>query len=258
VLSPNPARRRVERYWLIYTAVWGGLAALVMLTGLAEAWGDLELMIMGVAFALGAVVPPLARPHPADRKLPILERTSFKLVGSVVGLSFLMNYFCTPYFFDVLHMRFGFRASITIEDNPVFLYFMTVAYFATYCVLLCGAWRLARGRVVGFLVPFLVAFLETVLNANPFMKRLFCFDDLPFMLWFGTLSYGFCFVFALPMWMRIDDSEKARAPAGRVGVELLACMMAIVIVFVFLRHLLAPHVTEVRIQERNRGGCLER
>jgi hypothetical protein len=60
------------------------------------------------------------------------------------------------------------------------------------------------------------------------------------------------------MWMRIDDSEKARAPAGRVGVELLACMMAIVIVFAFLRHSLAPHVTEVRIQERNRGGCLER
>ena len=107
-------------------------------------------------------------------------------------------------------------------------------------------------------VPFVVAFLETVLNANPFMKRLFCFDDLPFMLWFGTLSYGICFVFALPMWLRIDDTPNARAPLGRVVVELLACTMAIVISFELLRHVVAPHVTEVQRTERHSGGCLER
>jgi cycloeucalenol cycloisomerase len=135
VLSPNPARRAVERYWLIYTPIWGVVAGALMLSGRVARWGDVELMIMGVAFALGAVVPPLVRVHPLDRARPWWQRSAFKLVASVVGLSFLMNYFCTPYFYEVLHMRFGFRAEITIDRNPVFLYLMTVAYFATYCVL---------------------------------------------------------------------------------------------------------------------------
>lgn len=258
--SANPARRAVERYWLVYTPLWGIVALVIMLSGAAERWGDRELMTMGIAFALGAVVPPLVRVHPIDRARPLWSRTSFKLVASVVGLSFLMNYFCTPYFFDVLHMRFGFAAKITIDDNPVFLYFMTVAYFATYSVLLCGGWRLVRARApaLAVLVPFAVAFLETVLNANPFMRRLFCFDDMRFMLWFGTLSYGACFVFALPMWMRIDDDEATCVPLTRVAVELLAAMMAIVITFALLRHQVAPLVTDVHEGQRGYGGCLER
>lgn len=258
----------MERYWLSYTLVWGAVTAATMLSGIAEHWGDVELMILGVSLALGAVVPPLVRPHPEERRLPFAQRPAVKLAGSVVGFSFLMNYFCTPYFYEVLHMHFGFAASITIDENPVFLYFMTVAYFATYLVLVCAAYRWARARLperwgwLGGLSAFAVALLETVLNANPFMARLFCFDDMPFMLWFGTLSYGVCFCFTLPVWMRIDDAPDRSIAPGRVAVEVAAAMMAIVIAFELLRHLVAPHVTEVQpgargLRDFDRpGSCL--
>jgi cycloeucalenol cycloisomerase len=251
-LSPNPARRVVELYWLKYTVVWGAVAGVIMVGGLAESWGDAPLMTLGVAFALGALVPPLLRPHESERAQPWWQRTAFKLCASLVGFSFLMNYFCTPYFFDVLHMHFGFDTRIHIQHNPVFLYLMTVAYFATYLVLVCGGLRMARRwlagrrRVVGYVAaPFAVAALETALNANPFMKSLFCFDDMPFMLWFGTLSYGICFVFALPVWMSVDDEADQRRPLSHVVVATLAAMMMIVISFELLRHHVAPYVTTV-------------
>ncbi|HHH29743.1 MAG TPA: hypothetical protein ENK57_15550, partial [Polyangiaceae bacterium] len=139
VLSPNPAKRAVERHWLAYTVAWGIVAGVIMLGGLAERWGDLELMILGVAFAVGTVIPPIARPHPSQATTPWHSRTATKMSLAVVGFSFLMNYFCTPYFFDVLHMHFGFDTAIVIQNNPVFLYLMTVAYFATYSVLVCIA-----------------------------------------------------------------------------------------------------------------------
>jgi hypothetical protein len=268
LLSCNPARRAVERYWLRYTVVWGIVGGVIMLSGLAERWGDAGLMALGVAFALGAVVP-MWRPHDDERAVPIHQRAATKLTLSVVTFSFLMNYFCTPYFFDVLHMHYGFRATITIQNNPIFLYLMTVAYFATYLVLVCMAYRLSQRlgsgitKVVGaLLAPFAVAGLETVLNANPFMASLFCFDDMPFMLWFGTLSYGVCFVFAMPVWMRIDESSDQRRSLLRVFGETLAAMMLIVISFELLRHLVAPLVTTVEPQAIGLrdydGSCLVR
>jgi cycloeucalenol cycloisomerase len=248
VLSQEPARRHVERYWLLFTPVWAVVAGGIMLTGVAEGWGDLELMIFGVAMLLGAVVPPLVWPHASDRAVPMHERMGFKLAFSVTAISLLMNYFCTPFFFDVLHMHYGFDTTINVQNNPLFLYFTTVAYFATYCVLLCGAYRLCRSWlggsarwVAGAAAPLVVAFLETALNANPFMKSLFCFDDPTFMLTFGTLSYGACFMFTLPLWLNIDQ----RTPIARVAVHTAAAMMGIVVTFELLRHWVAPHFTVV-------------
>jgi cycloeucalenol cycloisomerase len=249
--SENPARAAVERYWLGYTLVWGAVAAVVMLGGFAERWRDVPLLVLGMSFALGAVVPPVLRPIESERRLPLTERTAFKLSATVVGFSFLMNYFCTPYFFDVLHMHFGFLTSWNVRNNPFFLYLMTVAYFATYFVLVSAGHRFAKRlpRPIRWpaiaAAPFAVAFLETALNANPFMTRLFCFDDMRFMLWFGTLSYGACFVWALPVWSRIDEHSEKPTPLTRVIAHTLAANIGIVITFELLRHLVAPHVTTV-------------
>jgi cycloeucalenol cycloisomerase len=260
LLSPDPARRAVERYWLRFTPAWGAVAAVVMLSGAAERWGDLELMLLGVGMALGAVLPPLF----FERERPFLERAGVAMSASIVTVAFAMNYLCTPYFFDVLHMHYGFRAEIAIENNPVFLYFMTVAYFATYCALLGVALRasarlgwLPSGLGAG-LACFAVAFLETVLNSNPFMQRLFCFDDMPFMLWFGTLSYGLCFVCMLPAWMGGDDPAGRRVAFGERMLRTAGGMAAIVVVFAALRHGVAPHVTTVVPGSRGLrdGGCL--
>lgn len=252
VLSRNPARRSVERYWLAYTLVWGSAAGAVMLSGLAERWGDVELMVFGVVLALGAVVPPVLRPHPSENRVPIHRRVALKLGLSVVGFAFLWNYFCTPYFFDVLHMHYGFRTRWNLRNNPLFLYFLTIAYFATYAVLVGIVTRAAASLRVRWhrllttsVAPFGVAFLETALNANPFIARLYCYDELGFMLWFGTLSYGVCFVGALPVWRAIDDEPGTSRPLERVVVDVLGATMAILVVLAVLRHVVAPSLTTV-------------
>ncbi len=253
--SPNPSKRAVERYWLWYTPVWGALAGGVMLSGWAEEWGDGPLLAQGVLLALGAVLGPHWFCAPEDRGRPLRELSSVKLSLSVVGFAFLMNYFCTPFFFDVLHMHYGFQTQLNIQNVPLFLYFMTVAYFATYAALVMIGYRVVRSALAGrsrwlvglgaALVPFVVAGFETAMNANPFMSRLFCYDDMGFMMWFGTLCYGTCFVFCLPVWMSIDELPGRVTAYTQLAVGVLAAMMMIVISFELYRHLLAPHVTTV-------------
>src|SRR5262245_41287279 len=57
-LSLHPGKRVTERYWLLYTPVWGTIAAVLMLGGFVERWGDLECMIFGVSLAAGAIGGP--------------------------------------------------------------------------------------------------------------------------------------------------------------------------------------------------------
>ncbi|MBX7194045.1 MAG: hypothetical protein K1X94_18465, partial [Sandaracinaceae bacterium] len=200
LLAAHPAKAHVERWWLLYTPVWGAITGVVMLGGFAERWGDLPCLLFGIVVALGALLP-LARPHASERALVWHERTSAKLVVSVLMLSFGLNYVQTPFFFDVLHMHYGFHVTWTIDRNPVFLYLVTVAYFGTYASLCMIAQRWLRPRigVLSWLVaPIAMAFFETVLNANPWMTRLFCYDELAFMLTFGTLVYAMSFVLVLP------------------------------------------------------------
>ena len=52
-----------------------------------------------------------------------------------------LNWLQTPFFFDVLHMHYGFHATWTHDRNPLFLYLVTIPYFATYSVLACMAYR---------------------------------------------------------------------------------------------------------------------
>ncbi|MCA9611296.1 MAG: hypothetical protein KC586_00925 [Myxococcales bacterium] len=265
VLSPHPAKAAVERWWLLYTPIWGAVAGAVMLSGWAESWKDVECMIFGVVLAAGALVP-LVRPHETERALPFFSRTSTKLCLSVVLFAFGLNYAQTPFFFDVLHMRYGFDVTWTIDRNPVFLYLVTIAYFATYAALAGVAFRFLAKKVPGrtwgwmpwTLAPIAIAFAETALNANPWLESLFCYDDLVFALWFGTLVYAFSFVVALPMWMAIDERNFA-LPIRFVFVYVSAALFADWIFLELVRHHVAPLVTTVVDHApglREFAGCL--
>jgi hypothetical protein len=254
-LAAHSGKRATERYWLLYTPIWGAITAVLMLGGFVERWGDLACMIYGVALAGGAVVGPLLIRVPEEQGEPIHRRAGFKMALSVIGLAFALNYSQTPFFWDVLHMHYGFGTKINIQNNPVFLYLVSVAYFATYAVLGCMTFRalkrFAEGRspviaAAAYVVaPMALAFLETALNANPFTKRLFCYDDLSFALWFGTLTYGMAFVFALPMWMAIDEVPGKRVRAFSVVIFLFAAVYADVLILDFFRYHVAPHFTTV-------------
>jgi cycloeucalenol cycloisomerase len=263
VLSPNPARAAVERYWLRFTPVWAGVMGVIMVGGFAERWGDVPCLLLGVALCAGALLPPVVRPHASEAALPWSERAGFKCGLAVLLLAFGLNYTQTPFFFDVLHMHYGFQTTWNIANNPFFLYLISVAYFATYFSLCSMTWRALRARGFGaaswLLAPFVMAFLETALNANPFMTRLFCYDDLPFMLGFGTLAYGMAFVWALPGWMSIDEGGP-RSSWRQVAVWTLAALYADLITLDLLRFHVAPRFTTVvegAVGLRDYGvGCL--
>jgi len=246
-LADAQAKRAVERWWLLYTPVWGLATGAVMLTGWAESWGDGSCMVFGVLVAAGAALPPLLRVPESERALPFRKRTAPKYVLSVVLFAFGLNYTQTPFFFDVLHMHYGFDVTWTLDRNPLFLYLVTVAYFATYAVLCAMAFRALRPKtsLAWVIAPLAVAFLETALNANPFMKGLFCYDDLGLALGFGTLTYGFSFVVALPMWMAIDERPGDRLPLRMVFVYGAAALFADWLFLEVVRHGVAPFVTTV-------------
>jgi len=251
----SEGKRHTERLWLLYTPVWGVLAGLTMLTGVAAAWRDLGLMLFGVLVGSAAALLPIALPAPTERTRPIHERASFKLTASVVLFAFLYNYTQTPFFFDVLHMHYGFQSTINIRHNPVFLYFLTIAYFATYCALSLATLRWVRRRSESWprtlrfmaiaLVPFVIAFLETAMNANPFMKSLFCYDDATFVLTFGSFAYGLAFVFALPVWFAIDEYPDRSVPLAHVCIAVCAAVYLDSLALDVLRYHVAPHLTQV-------------
>jgi cycloeucalenol cycloisomerase len=261
LLAAHPAKSYVERWWLLYTPVWGAITGVVMLGGFAERWGDLPCLLFGLVVAAGALVP-LVRPHPTEEALPWHARTSAKLVVSVLVLSFGLNYVQTPFFVDVLHMHYGFHVRWTIDRNPIFLYLVTVAYFGTYASLCMIAQRWLRPRIgvlAWVLAPIAMAFFETVLNANPWMTRLFCYDELPFMLTFGTLVYAMSFVLVLPVWMRIEETPASRAlPMQHLVIAMCAVLFVDRLMLDLVEGLIAPLFTTV-IHDApglGPGGCL--
>lgn len=254
-LSPHPGKRATERFWLLYTPVWGGACGLVMLTGLANTWGDVPLLLFSLLMASGALLGPVWFRPESERGIPLYQTVAVKLGASVAALAIFLNYTQTPFFFDVLHMHYGFQTHVNIRNNPLALYILTIAYFSTYCVLCQMAYRwittiLATGprvlRLIAIvLTPFVVAFLETALNANPFTTHLFCYDDMKLMLWFGTFVYGTAFCFALPAWLYVDER-----PGTKVGLISAVAVMAgaayaDLLMLDLYRYHLAPHLTTV-------------
>jgi cycloeucalenol cycloisomerase len=254
-LSSHAGKRATERYWLLYTPVWGAVMGVVMLSRAGDRWGDLELITLAVVLAAGALVGPIVLRPAEERGRPLHRSAGFKLGLSVTGFALLLNYSQTPFFFDVLHMHYGFRTYVTIRNNPVALYILTIPYFATYCALCLVAYRWMKSALAGAprwvryggvaLLPFGVAFLETALNANPLTRRLFCYDDMQLALWFGTFAYGTAFCLALPVWLYVDERPGVDVPVKSVLIAVAAAVYVDSILLDVYRYHLAPHVTTV-------------
>lgn len=256
LLSADPARRAAERFYLWYTPVWGAAAGLVMLTGLAERWGDGPLLALGLALYGGVLAGGFLFRAPEERAVPWYGTFHARYSLSVGILSFLGNLLGTRYFYEMLGMHYGFHTRWNLNQVPFFLYLLTGVYFTTYGTLLSLAMRwLARrsgappGAVrLGALLPasLAVAALETGLNANPFLRHAFCYENLPFMLTFGTLVYGSWFVLVGPVWYRLDEDLAApRASAGRVALHTLLAFAGIVAVCEVCERWIAPRFTRV-------------
>src|SRR4051812_29171403 len=89
----EPSRAWAERFFLLYTPVWIGLMAIVMVTGWMRSWGDLGYLTLGLVVAL----PPIVLPwFIAPTKEARDYATRFNLW--IFLFSFAGNYFFTRYF----------------------------------------------------------------------------------------------------------------------------------------------------------------
>jgi cycloeucalenol cycloisomerase len=253
IWSDDPGKRAAERLYLAYTPVWGAACGAVMLTGLADRWGDGPLLALGLGLWIGLLAAGFAFRAPEDRGRPFHRLYHFKLGVFMAAFAFFGNYFGTRYFYEILDMHYGFRAGWNLNDVPLFLYPLTAVYFTTYSVLLSVSLRAAaslfpgRAARAGALVAasLLLAGLETGLNANPSMKSTFCYGDLRFALWFGTLMYGAHFMIAGPCWHRIDEHRGDDTPLREVLASVLAAFMLVLCADELVAGVIAPHFTTV-------------
>jgi cycloeucalenol cycloisomerase len=261
LFSENPGKRAAERWYLVYTPIWGTLSALVMTTGVGvgwsqQPWGDVAFFLHGLVVWIGLLIGGYVWRAPEDAGRPWYRIYHTKFQIWMLVFAFLGNYF-SEYFYEILHMQYGFETSWNVNDVPFFLYMLTVAYFSTYGTLI----NLFRRLTASALPPsapawvhaaaylpacFVVAGLETVLNANPWMASLFCYDDMRFMLWFGTLMYGMWFVVTAPLWFSIDEGPGVDTPLRSVWLSALAGFMLVIVVNEGIRDLVAPHFTTIQ------------
>jgi cycloeucalenol cycloisomerase len=222
LLSDNPSKRWSEQLVLVYSPIWIAAIGICQLTHIFAHWGDVGHLAFGLSLALPLWLVPLAWPSPADRALPLHQRHAVRFAVFIAAWTALQVYFGSDLFFDVLGMQYHFNVTWLLHRTPVFLYFVTIAYFSTYYVVMQIGWRAFRTRwpaaprivqlLVLLAIGYAVAFAETAGMATERMHDYFSYRDKPFALVFGSLSYGSIFAITLPLVYRLDET---RQPDGQ-------------------------------------------
>jgi len=228
LLSSNPSKRWAELFLLAYSPFWIAAIGICEVTKVFAHWGDVGHLAFGLTMALPVWLIPLAWPGEADRGRPLHERHIVRLNFFLFVWTFLQVWFGSDLFFDVLGMEYHFPVTWTAHRTPVFLYFVTIAYFSTYYTVLQIAWRAFRTRFpsapLAVQIPVLavlgyaVAFTETAGMATQMMHDYFRYRDKAFTLFFGSLCYGSIFVVSVPLVYRLDEQAQ---PDGRRSLRSL-------------------------------------
>jgi cycloeucalenol cycloisomerase len=230
VLSANPARRRLELFLIAYSVGWIGAIAVAQVTQFFATFGDAAFLAFGVALALPMFVAPAW-----------LGRVAARFAVCVTLLSFVQCYFGSWLFFDVFGMQYRFPTHWIVNRTPLFLYFVTVAYFSTYFLAMGVAWRAFRRRwpsapagarvAVRAALAYVTAFAETAAMATPAMRRWFTYADNRAVMLYGSIGYGLVFFITLPLFAELDEHESDARPLGRLVWDLLALNLLILIAY---------------------------
>lgn len=240
MLAADPVKRATEWWYLTYAPIWGVIAGVYMVAFAGDA-GNLGMTTLGAVLWLGLLVPPFVVPALRRRlvgdgpwwRCYHLRYQAFVTVWAVAGAWY------SEFFYEMLGMEYGFPTTWNLNDVPFFTFLLTVVYFSTYFTLINLGWRWARRRLgdrgghageAGVLVAvcFVVAMLESALNANPFIDELFCYPDLTWQLTWGSLFYGLWFLIGAPFWFPIDeDPALGPMPWGQVLLRAAASWLCV-------------------------------
>lgn len=222
LLSSNPSKRWAELFLLAYSPVWIAIITFCELTKVFARWSDAGHLAFGIALALPIWLVPILFPGAHDRALPLTDRHIVRLNFFLFVWTFLQVWFGSDLFFDFLGMEYDFPVHWTAHRTPVFLYFVTIAYFSTYYTLMQIVWRAFRTRFPSapaiarlallLALGYFIAFTETSGMATDMMRDYFRYRDKEFTLVYGSLCYGTIFVVSLPLVYRLDENSQ---PDGR-------------------------------------------
>jgi hypothetical protein len=238
-------KRFTELFVLAYTPVWIAAVLWAMTSGVLRGWGDAEHLVFGVVLALPVFAAPFL---PRKAAPPLLERHSFRFAYLVTLFSFLQCWMGSKLFFDVFGMEYHFRTSIVWNGTPAFLYFMTVAYFATYYAVQVVVWRAIRRRFPGTLarwlsravLAYVTAFAETAGMANDLIDEWFSYTDRTFVMAWGSIAYGAIFFVTLPLFYDLDEDDAQSPKLGAATMRLFALMTICLVVYELYTILVGP------------------
>jgi cycloeucalenol cycloisomerase len=239
VFADDAGKRWTERAVLYYSPLWMGIVGLLMYTRAFRHFGDAGHMAIGVGLALPIALLPI---FSIERDKPIAQRHAFRFALWMYLFSFLQCYFGSWLFFDVLGMEYHFPVTLIVNKTPLFLYFLTVAYFATYYTAMTFAWRAflrwkpRAPTVIRLLVlvalGYTVAFCETASMASPTMREYFLYRHKEFALLGGSLFYGTVFVASLPFVFDMNEHiDRPQKSISRIILDILAANMIVLIAY---------------------------
>lgn len=238
------SKQRTDLFFLAYSPLWMLLIFLVQQGGRIGRWGEAEHMLLGVGLALPIWLWPLL----GERDLPLAERHATKAVLFLTALSFVQCYFGSEFFFQALGMEYHFHVGLQLNGTPLFLYPLTVAYFATYFALMRLAVRAFDRRfpraphparvALCALLSYAMAFGETLFMANERLRPYFSYADKHLALCYGSFCYGTLFFVALPLYCRIDRDPERPTPLARVFWDVMGANMLVLVLYQVYQRLL--------------------
>ncbi|KYQ90318.1 Cycloeucalenol cycloisomerase [Tieghemostelium lacteum] len=245
--SKIPSKRWAEKFFLLYSPVWMTIFSLIVATETYKLFYDVEFFILGLVVSLPCVLYPLAFPCDADKGKPLRDRYWVKANIWLALFGFVGNYFWTHYFFVLLEATYKFPVTFMLNEVPVFLYFVTHAYFVSYHAAttpILRRWWTAFGGgkswiktlgsiVIVFAMAYFTAFMEAwTLEKVPY----YSIKNRESMYLIGSTFYMIYFVISFPMFARIDETpNEPRWSLSRTALEALGSAMIVFILCDFWR-----------------------
>ena len=253
--SSNPDKAWAEKFFLTFVPVFFVYNGVVQSMGWLDVgnfWHVTQNLLMWVPYCV--LLPAWLRRHSG---VPSAQSYSFKFNVYMFWFVFLVTYFHTEYFFDVLGIRYRFdevtiyfdsalvgpdeaTAAAEFKKIPPGMYLNAVAFFVVYhtMAIVCMrrvrtmtlAWGLGARRlawvVIVALTALFFAWAETRLYITQSASRNVWYVDLPAMLRWGSVFYSMYFVVSFPNLYRMDETlSEVRWTIGRCLIESSATAM---------------------------------
>jgi cycloeucalenol cycloisomerase len=244
LFSSNGDKAWVEKFFLIYSPVWMGAMAVLVMTGWGEHFGNSAMLLSAAVIALPALlIPMVLAPRFTSRKWH--ESYWFKANLYLFIFGFFGNYVGSAYFFDVLGMVYHYsnvtshlEATLVGHSGqvvPVVMYFYTHVYFMTYHTTATIALRVVRQLrlpamwlvfpLAVFAIGYFWAFMETKAMANPMLASSFYYRRMDLMLKYGSAIYATYFIASFPIYCRIDEGEGQSWSLWQTGAAACSASM---------------------------------